>query len=119
MVQFKLPQNSKITVGKYFKKINYKTYFKILFLCLVGNVLGGFVLGFLFAGSSVINPNMAEYLGHMVAAKQAYILDGHYLDLFIRASKTHFTQFQNIRLAEQILFKAISNQEERIPNCFR
>ncbi len=36
------------------------------------------------------------------------------LDLFVRANKVNFKEFQNIRLAEQILFKAISNQEERI-----
>lgn len=37
-----------------------------------------------------------------------------FLDIFIQASKTHFKKYRNIRLAEQILFKTISNQEERI-----
>lgn len=36
------------------------------------------------------------------------------LDLFSKAKSINYTQYQNIRLAEQILFKAISNQEERI-----
>ena len=36
------------------------------------------------------------------------------LDLFVRANRVNFKEYQNIRLAEQILFKAISNQEERI-----
>jgi SpoVK/Ycf46/Vps4 family AAA+-type ATPase/energy-coupling factor transporter ATP-binding protein EcfA2 len=36
------------------------------------------------------------------------------LDLYIRASGMDEIDYQNIRLAEQVLFKAISNQEERI-----
>jgi len=36
------------------------------------------------------------------------------LDLFIRAKSINYKKYQNIRLAEQILFKAISNQEDRI-----
>ncbi len=36
------------------------------------------------------------------------------LDLFVRANNINYKKYQNIRLAEQILFKAISNQEERI-----
>lgn len=36
------------------------------------------------------------------------------LDIFIKAKKIGFEEYENIRLAEQILFKAISNQEERI-----
>jgi hypothetical protein len=36
------------------------------------------------------------------------------LDLYIRAEKLDEKNFQNIRLAEQVLFKAISNQEDRI-----
>ena len=36
------------------------------------------------------------------------------LDLFSRAESINYVKYQNIRLAEQILFKAISNQEERI-----
>jgi len=36
------------------------------------------------------------------------------LDLFIKAKVRYYRKYQNIRLAEQILFKAISNQEERI-----
>ncbi|MCF6269992.1 MAG: AAA family ATPase [Melioribacteraceae bacterium] len=36
------------------------------------------------------------------------------LDLYLQSNKMDELNYQNIRLAEQVLFKAISNQEERI-----
>lgn len=78
------------TVGKYFGKITFGKMFKIMGLCLLGNFIGGIVIGLLVGASTIITPGMEEILAHSVDVKQAYVADGHLVDLVIRAIFCNF-----------------------------
>ncbi len=78
------------TVGKYFKKITWKTMFKILTLCFIGNIIGGIIFGMLVGASTIINSGMEAVMVHSLEAKLGYVQDGHIVDLLIRAIFCNF-----------------------------
>jgi len=57
-----------------------------------------------------------------LAADNNYILDEgalqELMDLYLCAQKSNYQKYQNIHLAEHVLLKAISNQEERISSLY-
>jgi len=78
------------TIGKYFGAISTGTMLRIMGLCFLGNILGGLFIGALVAGTSIINPGMEDVMVHAIEAKQAYVIDGRYVDAFIRAVFCNF-----------------------------
>ncbi len=78
------------TVGKYFGKITFGKMFKIMGLCLLGNLLGGIVIGMLVGASTIISPGMEEVMIHTLEIKQGYVSEGHIIDLLIRALFCNF-----------------------------
>ncbi len=64
--------------------------FKILVLCYIGNLFGAIVISVLVANSSIITENMLLSMEHSLSIKQGYIVNGNYLDLFIRAIFCNF-----------------------------
>lgn len=72
------------SVAKYFKQISFKKFIKILILCLLGNVLGGIIMGSIFAASSIMTPFYQD-IASAVTTKLNYVNEGAILDLVIRA----------------------------------
>ena len=72
------------SVAKYFKQISFKKFIKILILCLLGNVLGGIIMGSIFAASSIMTPFYQD-IASAVTTKLNYVTEGQILDLVIRA----------------------------------
>lgn len=85
-----------LSVAKYFKEIKVSRMLKILALCYFGNILGAVIISFLIANSSIITDGMLLSMEHSLAVKQGYILDGNYIDLFVRAIFCNF--FINIAM---------------------
>lgn len=87
-----------LTVGKYYNKLSFSKFFKILFACFIGNILGGIVIGLLIGSSSLItgSEETTRILQSVIATKQAYITDNTasnwmpLLDLFVRAVLCNF-----------------------------
>lgn len=79
-----------LSVARYFKEITVGRMLKILGLCYIGNILGATVISGLIANSSIITDGMIESMTHSIAIKQGYIIDGNYIDLFVRAIFCNF-----------------------------
>lgn len=79
-----------LSVASYYKEIKAKRFFKILVICYFGNLLGAFIISLLLSGSSIITEGMLQSMEHSLAVKQGYILDGNYIDLFVRAIFCNF-----------------------------
>lgn len=84
------------SVGKYYSKITLRQTIELLVLCYIGNILGGLLIGTLTAFSSILSPDMLASMQSSIEHKQAYITDGHYIDLLIRAIFANF--FINIAM---------------------
>ncbi len=85
-----------LSVAKYFKSIKMKRMIKILALCYVGNILGALIISILVANSTIITDGMLVSMEHSLAVKQGYIIEGHYIDLLVRAIFCNF--FINIAM---------------------
>lgn len=81
-----------MTVAKLKNKATWGNYSKVLGWTYVGNALGGLFVAILIAGTTVINPDMKEFMSHSVESKLAYVQNGGagYLDLFIRSIWCNF-----------------------------
>lgn len=85
-----------LSVAHYFKEIKSSRMFKILAYCYFGNLVGAIVISFLIANSTIISDGMLQSMEHSLAVKQGYVIDGQYLDLFIRGIFCNF--FINIAM---------------------
>ncbi len=85
-----------LSVAKYFKEITISRMLKILALCYFGNILGAIIISTLVANSSIITDGMLQSMEHSLAVKQGFVIDGNYLDLFVRAIFCNF--FINIAM---------------------
>lgn len=85
-----------LSVARYFKEIKKTRMLKILALCYLGNILGAIIISFLIANSSIITDGMLLSMEHSLSVKQGYIIDGNYIDLFVRAIFCNF--FINIAM---------------------
>ncbi len=79
-----------LSVSSYFKQIKAGRFFKILALCYFGNILGAVIISLLVSNSSIMTEGMLQSMEHSLAVKQGYILDGNYIDLFVRAIFCNF-----------------------------
>ncbi len=79
-----------LSVASYFKEIKPARFLKILAFCYFGNVLGALIISILIANSSIITEGMLQSMEHSLAIKQGYVIDGNYLDLFVRAIFCNF-----------------------------
>ncbi len=82
------------TIGVEFKKITKSTALKIMSLCYLGNLLGGLLLGFIIALTSITSGDALETANHVIDAKYAYVAEGSnlasHLDLLARAILCNF-----------------------------
>lgn len=78
------------SVAYYYGKLKAKNVLKILGLCFLGNFIGGLVFALLITSSTIITPGMEHVMASSIATKQAYIIDGMYWDLFVRAIFCNF-----------------------------
>lgn len=85
-----------LSVARYFKEITAGRMLKILGLCYLGNIIGATVISGLIANSSIITDGMVQSMEHSISVKQGYIVDGNYVDLFVRAIFCNF--FINIAM---------------------
>ncbi len=74
-------------VGSYTRRLSVPRFWKLLTMCMLGNALGGVVIGVLARFSTVLTGSTLEYVGHVVETKLAYLDAGWfgYADLFVRA----------------------------------
>ncbi len=79
-----------LSVSSYFKQIKAGRFFKILVLCYFGNILGAVIISLLVSNSTIMTEGMLQSMEHSLAVKQGYILDGNYIDLFVRAIFCNF-----------------------------
>ncbi len=79
-----------LSVSVYYKEVKPKRFFKILGICYLGNILGAFIISLLVVNSSILTEGMLESMQHSLAIKQGYVIDGQYLDLFVRAIFCNF-----------------------------
>lgn len=79
-----------LSVASYYKSVKISRFFKILGICYLGNILGAFIISLLVANSSIMTAGMLASMEHSLAIKQEYIINGSYLDLFIRAIFCNF-----------------------------
>lgn len=81
-----------VSIGLYYRRTSVLRAGWILALCLVGNVLGGFLVAGLLAGSTLTEGAIAPILADIVSTKLAYLDGGGagMLDLFVRAILCNF-----------------------------
>ncbi len=79
-----------LSVASYFKEIKPSRFIKILVLCYIGNIMGAIIISLLVANSSIVTEGMMQSMEHSLAVKQGYIVNGEYLDLFVRAIFCNF-----------------------------
>jgi len=80
------------SVGIYYDRKVWPRVMRILGLCYLGNVLGGLFIATLLLGSSLLDGNLGEIMGHSVETKTGYLADGlaGMTDLFVRAILCNF-----------------------------
>jgi len=81
-----------VSIGAYYRRTTCWKAARILVLCYLGNILGGFVVAAMVAGSSLGDGGVGDQLEAGVEHKLAYISEGFsgYSDLFIRAVLCNF-----------------------------
>lgn len=81
-----------MTVAKLKQTTSWGNYSKVLIWTYIGNALGGLFVAVLIAGTTVISPEMKEFMSHSIEAKLSYVQNGGagYLDLLIRAIWCNF-----------------------------
>ncbi len=75
------------SVGVYYRRLTPVGALRLLGLCLLGNLLGGALVGILVRFSSMLSPEALEVMAHSVDAKLGYLDAGlaGAGDLFVRA----------------------------------
>ncbi len=80
------------SVGVYYERRRWPRVLRILGLCYLGNLLGGLFIAIILLGSSLLDGNLGEIMGHSVETKTGYITDGAsgMTDLLVRAILCNF-----------------------------
>lgn len=81
-----------ISIGAYHKRIGWLHSFRILGLCLLGNLVGGFIIAVLMRFSTITGGNILPTMTAAALSKTDYLLQGlpGIADLFVRAILCNF-----------------------------
>lgn len=97
------------TVGVYYRRMSPLAALRLLGLCMLGNVLGGALVGVLVRFSSMLSPKTLEAMAYTVDAKLGYFENGlaGTGDLFVRAIFCNLL----INLAMLLVYKGVLHTE--------
>ena len=80
-----------VVIGRYYKRITTWRGMRVLFMCFIGNFLGGLVFAVMYRFSTLVGGATGEQAVHSVQAKLAYMDSVSGVgDLFVRAILCNF-----------------------------
>lgn len=81
-----------VSIGVYHHRIGALRSLYILGLCLIGNLIGGFIVAILMRGSTIISGDIFTVMSTAVATKTGYLTQGlpGIIDLFVRGIFCNF-----------------------------